>query len=111
MGRIGREIWGFVFWTYERSSWRYNIMVALILIFIFATPRGIFHDKAPAAVEAIQEKVFRVDADALVPNGMELETDLARILREHEGHEVRIEHHEALRDARGTLLAYKVWVQ
>src|SRR3989337_2238127 len=34
-----------LFWTYERGTWQYDIMVALILLFIFLTPRGWFHDQ------------------------------------------------------------------
>lgn len=111
MGRIWREISGFVWWTYERGSLRYDIMVALILGFIFFTPRGVFRDKPPATVEIVEQGVYRVDADALAPVGEELDLALARVLRDHEGHEVRIQRHEPVRDAAGGLLAYKVWVE
>ena len=43
--RLGREIWGFVFWTYDRGGVRYDIMVGMILAFIFLTPRGFFKDR------------------------------------------------------------------
>lgn len=38
-----------IFWDFARASWRYDIAVALILVFIFATPREWFHDQPKAA--------------------------------------------------------------
>ncbi len=38
-----------VFWDFPRASWQYDIVVALILLFIFATPRAWFHDQPKAA--------------------------------------------------------------
>jgi hypothetical protein len=111
MGRVWREIRGFVLWTYQRGSLRYDIMCALILAFIFFTPREVFHDVPPANVEVVAAGVYRIDAQALVPAGTELDALLARLLREHEGHDVRIQRKEPMRDAGGTLLAYKVWVE
>jgi hypothetical protein len=35
----------FIFWDYRRASWQYDIMVAVILIFILLTPRGWFRDQ------------------------------------------------------------------
>ena len=32
-------------WDYPRASWQYDIMVAVILAFVFATPRSWFHDQ------------------------------------------------------------------
>jgi len=34
----------FIFWDYPRAGWQYDIMVGLILAFIFLTPREIFRD-------------------------------------------------------------------
>jgi len=33
-----------LFWDFARASWQYDIVVALILLFIFVTPRDWFHD-------------------------------------------------------------------
>jgi hypothetical protein len=38
-----------IFWDFPRASWRYDVVVGLILIFIFATPREWFHDQPRAA--------------------------------------------------------------
>jgi hypothetical protein len=34
-----------VFWSYERGSWQYDIICAVILAFIFITPASWFHDR------------------------------------------------------------------
>jgi len=45
MNTIKRYIW----WTYERGSFHYDVMVTIILLFIFLAPRMIdFRDKPPA---------------------------------------------------------------
>lgn len=38
-----------IFWDFARASWQYDIVVGLILIFIFATPREWFHDQPKAS--------------------------------------------------------------
>lgn len=35
----------FLFWDYKRASWQYDVMVGLILVFIFLTPRDLFKDQ------------------------------------------------------------------
>jgi hypothetical protein len=45
MGILGR----FVFWDFARASWQYDIMVGLILAFVFLTPRAVFKDQPKAA--------------------------------------------------------------
>jgi len=48
-GSLARRL---VFWDFPRASWPYDVVVALILLFIFATPREFFRDqpKAPGIV-------------------------------------------------------------
>ncbi|MBC7925366.1 MAG: hypothetical protein H7039_06875 [Bryobacteraceae bacterium] len=35
----------FIFWDYARASWQYDVMVVLILAFVFLTPRELFRDQ------------------------------------------------------------------
>jgi len=35
----------FIFWDYPRASWQYDVMVGIIVAFIFLTPRGWFRDQ------------------------------------------------------------------
>jgi len=45
----------FLFWQYPRASWPYEIMVVLILAFIFLTPRGWFRDQPrPSSIVLVE---------------------------------------------------------
>jgi hypothetical protein len=39
----------FILWDYRRASWQYDVMVGIILAFIFLTPRGWFRDQPRAS--------------------------------------------------------------
>jgi len=39
----------FLFWDYPRAGWQYDVMVGLILAFIFLTPRDVFRDQPRAS--------------------------------------------------------------
>jgi hypothetical protein len=61
MGAIKR----FIFWDFPRGSWQYDVMVGLILAFIFITPKTIFHDQPKAANVAILRNGFWIDPQVL----------------------------------------------
>lgn len=35
----------YIFWDFPRGSWQYDLVVALILAFIFLTPKSMFRDQ------------------------------------------------------------------
>jgi hypothetical protein len=39
----------FILWDYPRAGWQYDVMVGLILAFIFLTPRELFRDQPRAS--------------------------------------------------------------
>lgn len=39
---VGRAIVRVLMWSYERGSWQYDVMCALIVVFILFVPRGFF---------------------------------------------------------------------
>ena len=43
--RLGRTLKGFVLWSYDRGTWQYDVMVALIVLFVLLAPSRWFHDK------------------------------------------------------------------
>src|SRR6266481_5562797 len=45
MGQIAAEAKRFILWDYKRAGWQYDVMVGLILLFIFLTPRDWFRDQ------------------------------------------------------------------
>ncbi|HET9784904.1 MAG TPA: hypothetical protein VFP94_08105 [Terriglobales bacterium] len=57
MSSLKTKLASYLWWSYPRGSLQYDIMVALILAFIFLTPRHFFRDQprpqaAPAAAAA-----------------------------------------------------------
>ena len=66
-----------VFWSYERGSWPYDVMVLAIVLFVMLTPRSWFHDQPQsgalpgADVQLLSEdsasrtKTYRIDAHLL----------------------------------------------
>ncbi len=58
-------------WDYPRGSWQYDVMVGLILMFIFLIPREIFSDQPKAANVVILRGGFWIDPQLLsgVPDG------------------------------------------
>jgi hypothetical protein len=45
MGNLSR----YILWDFPRASWQYDVIVVMILAFIFITPREIFRDQPKAA--------------------------------------------------------------
>ena len=39
-----RVLWNAFFWTYERATWQYDVMVILILAFVWLTPPDWLND-------------------------------------------------------------------
>ena len=121
MSRILKTIRGYILWTYERGSMQYDVMVTLILIFIFAAPYGVnFKDKpverTPHQTEVIVTPdgqsgfIYQVGSSAVQGNDpASIEKDLLRIIEPIAG-EVDITRYEPVNDVRGQVIGYKVWV-
>jgi hypothetical protein len=39
-----RILWNTFFWTYNRATWQYDLMVIAILAFVWLTPPDLLHD-------------------------------------------------------------------
>ncbi len=71
----------FILWDYRRGSVQYDIMVGLILAFLFLTPREWFKDQPKASSVSILQtahgtEAFWIDSDVL--NGIPASEQLAR---------------------------------
>lgn len=90
----------FIFWDYARAVWQYDVMVGVILIFIFLTPREWFRDQPKASSVVMLpagagEKAFWIEPELLdgVPDAQQparAETLLKERTKKQE-HVVRIE--------------------
>jgi hypothetical protein len=119
MGKVSDTIRGYIWWTYPRGSVHYDVMVTLILAFIFLTPLWInFRDKpTPKPLNQTEVLVkpqgsgfiYTVDAAAIVPSDeSETREQLLRAIEPVAG-EIQIERFESVRDSKNNVVAYKVW--
>lgn len=58
----------YIFWTYERGSFHYDVMVTLILLFLFVSPRYINYKDRPVPEIPLQKSEVLVKA-ARSPSG------------------------------------------
>ena len=119
MNAIWRTIRGYVLWQYERGTLHYDIMVTLILIFIFVSPRLInFNDKPIArkphptevvvTADAEGNLLYQVEATAISSSdGQSVQDQLLHIIEPISG-AVSIVSYEAVSDKKGKVQSYKV---
>jgi hypothetical protein len=122
MSAIWRTIRGYILWSYERGSLHYDIMVTLILLFVFVSPHFInFKDKPVernphlTGVVVIPgekgELIYQIQASAVnTAAGGDVPRQLERIIEPISG-AVSITRVETLKDASGHTQSYKVWVE
>jgi len=119
MNAVWRTIRGYILWQYERGTLHYDIMVTLILLFIFISPRVInFNDKPisrdPHPTEvAVTAQIdgrlsFQVPASAVTPgDDKSVREQLLRIVEPISG-AVSIVSYETISDRKGNTQSYKV---
>ena len=122
VSRVWRTIKSFVFWSYERGTVQYDVMVTLILLWVFFSPRLIdFNDRPvernPHSTGVLVypdgqgEFIYQVEARA-VPEGDDatIRAGLLRVIEPISG-SISISRYETIKDAKGHVNAYKVWTQ
>lgn len=123
MNAIWRTIRGYIWWSYERGSLHYDIMVTLILIFVFLSPYWInYKDKPiernphPTGVSVLPDAhggfLYQIEGTAITAkddNGVR--DQLSGIIEPIAGSAVNITRYETVRDGKGRILSYKVWIQ
>ena len=122
MNAIWRIIRGYILWSYERGSIQYDIMVTVILMFVFLSPYWInFKDKPvernphPTGVVVVPDTaggfVYQIEGSAVTgKEDATIRAELLRIIEPISG-EVTITRYEAMRDRSGRISGYKVWAQ
>ncbi len=121
MQRVWDTIKSYVLWTHNRGSFHYDVMVTVILLFIFLTPRSWFRDKPvehrPHQTEVVVQPdghdgfIYEVDAAAVTGTTEDaVRNDLRRVIEPIAG-EVTIGGYETVRDIKGRVTLYKVRVQ
>src|ERR1035441_9408269 len=118
--KLGLAVYRGFFWTYERGTWQYDIMVVLILAFIFVTPRNWFRDRpvvmsaaSPSGVVLLlnseTQKIYQLRA-ALIDAKTDgsLEQGVRRVLRSFTGKSLEITRIEPAKDSSGQVVSYAV---
>ena len=122
MNAIWRTIRGYIWWSYERGTIHYDIMVTLILLFVFLSPYWInFNDKPvernphPTGLVVVPDKhggfIYQIDGSAVTArDDAEIRNQLRQIIEPISG-AVDISKYEVVKDDKGHVQSYKVWAQ
>jgi hypothetical protein len=123
-----QTIRNYIFWAYERGSVQYDVMVTLILVFMFVSPFFINYNDKPVETVALHASevlvkeagasasgssrfMYQVRADDMggAKTDAERQAAILRVIEPISG-EVSLERYEPVRDAQGKIVAYNVWV-
>ena len=122
MNGVWRTIRSYILWQHERGTLHYDIMVTLILIFVFFSPRVInFNDRpalpSPRASDVVVTPdaqgglLYQISAGAITPGDEpSVRAQLLRIIEPISG-EVAIVRYEGVPDRKGQVQGYRVWVK
>ncbi|MGO8812379.1 MAG: hypothetical protein ACLQJF_23210 [Candidatus Sulfotelmatobacter sp.] len=122
MNAAWRTIRSYILWQHERGTLHYDIMVTLILIFIFASPYWInFNDKPVPRNPHLTDVVvtpdtqggllYEISAAAVSPgDDGSVRDQLLRIIEPISG-AVSIIKYDPVFDGKGKVQSYRVWVK
>ncbi len=122
MKGVWPTIRSYILWQHERGTLHYDIMVTLILIFIFLSPRLInFNDKPrpvsphPTGVLVTSDGagglVYQIDGPTVsTGDDAAVRDQLLHIIEPISG-AVTIVKYEAVTDSKGKVQGYRVWVK
>jgi hypothetical protein len=116
---LGQTLKSYVWWTHERGSVHYDVMVTVILAFIFLTPHFWNYGDRPkadwprneirASVNPGGGMVYEIPVEMLpaqnaTPTDQDLENAIAPVAGA-----VRVDRKQAVREVGGGLVAWQVW--
>jgi hypothetical protein len=117
----------YLFWTYQRGSFHYDVMVTAILLFMFVTPHFIDFKDRPVETVALHSSevlvkeagqsgenarfLYQIRADDMgsARTPPEINAAILRVVEPISG-AVTIERYEEVKDASGHVIAYNAWV-
>jgi hypothetical protein len=101
----------FILWDYPRAGWQYDVVVGLILAFIFLTPREWFRDQPKASnivmIPAEHGNAFFIEPELLagVPESG-WETKAASLVRARTGNKYSIKRVKPIFDSEEEIRGY-----
>ena len=115
---IGQTLKSYVLWTHPRGGIHYDVMVTIILAFIFLTPRGVFKDSPSSRPLHPNEIVVKQDGQnsfvydlsyvAISRDEGDPVAALQRALEPVAG-SIEVTRYTELRDTSGKVTGYRVW--
>ncbi len=117
----------YFFWTQERGSVHYDIMVTAILLFMFVSPRFIDYKDRPVETVALHSSevlvkeagnvdgqsrfIYQIRAENMgnAHTDAEIRAGILRMVEPISG-EVTVDHWEEVKDQSGHIVAYNAWV-
>src|SRR5918911_411020 len=110
MKQLFRIIKGIVLWSYSRKTWQYDVLCALILAFIFLTPKSWFETSELRQTPSHQSRFTQVIlADPEVISAQPDKGEIERRVRSLTGRlETEVSGVRPVRDAAGKIVAYEV---
>lgn len=115
-----RTLKSYVFWTYERGSIPYDIMVTLILAFIFITPHLWHYGDQPQLPQQTRRSIvvhtqadgglmFEIPASRVKAGSSNtVDPQLEQAIRQISG-AVTVNRVEAVKDSTGHVTGYRLW--
>jgi hypothetical protein len=121
---MNRILKSYLYWTYPRGSFHYDVMVTLILAFVFITPHLWDYGDKPAVLAGPAEPILvrsdgsrgliltvrasDVNVGAAAPDAV-VKRALRKAIEPIAGDAVFIERWELTRDANGNPVSWNVW--
>lgn len=106
-----------LFWEFRRGSWQYDVVVILLLGFIFLTPRTFFRDQ-PKAASVVQVPIhsgataYWIDSSVLTATSEEgRRAQAADLVSKKTGHKVVIERVELIPDSEKETQGYMAFLR
>ncbi len=133
IGKIGKALLRVVFWPYRRGSWQYDILGAVILVFIFLTPPAWLGDRPAQPVNSrsraaegvlkhyVDAGLLRSESSREAMSGPTLnlsnlsaalqKTLLQKTMEDRLGMPVAVKSFAPVKNAEGVVLGYDVLVE
>ncbi|MFP5226045.1 MAG: hypothetical protein ACLGXA_00340 [Acidobacteriota bacterium] len=116
---IGRTLKSYIWWTHERGSVHYDVMVTLILAFIFITPHFFNYGDRPkpdwpagvirASVNPAGGMIYEVPIEMVrAQGGQPTDQDFVQAIAPTSG-PIVVDRFAPIREIGGSVVAWRVW--
>jgi hypothetical protein len=105
MGFVSTTFRKIVFWNYPRTSWQWDVLCVLFLVFIFLTPKSWFASSPPTSPPTQTTVIWATDLVGGQADTPEITRRARERVKRPEGQVLRI---DPRKDESGKVIAYEV---